>query len=77
MCLCFIKSASINNFKRISTEDTTPFILHTADKNGIKIILTPSYHAQRQITIDDEDACKEDISAQYFSRNILKKDFEL
>ena len=60
----------MTNLKNILAEDTTPFVLHTDDKEGIEIILTPKYHAQRQITINDEDACKEDISAPFFSKNV-------
>ena len=58
----------MKKFKQISTEDTTPFILHTDDKKGIEIMLTPKYHAQRQITINDEDAVEEDVSAHYYSK---------
>ena len=77
VCLGFVKSTSINNLKKITTEDTTPFILHTDDKEGIEIILTPTYHAQRQITINDEDAYEEDISAPYYSKEFLKESIEL
>ena len=66
-----------DQLKKISTEDNTPFVLHTTNKGGIEIILTPTYHAQSQITINDEDAYEENISAPYYSKEFLKEDIEL